>query len=156
MPLHLYLIRHGETEWSLSHQHTGHTDIPLTEHGEQDARKLGARLCATKFDRVFTSPMQRARRTCELVGLATGSKIEPDLSEWDYGDYEGQCTVDIRKKRPDWNIFREAVREVKCPRKFPTAPTGSSPAFGRWTEISHSSPTANSGVFSPRDGLDYR
>src|ERR1035441_2916332 len=111
MPLHLYLIRHGETEWSLSHQHTGRTDIPLTEQGEQDARKLGARLCATKFNRVFTSPMQRARRTCALVGLATGSEIEPDLSEWDYGDYEGQCTVDIRKKRPDWNIFQDG-----CPR----------------------------------------
>ncbi len=107
----IFLIRHGETEWSLSGQHTGRTDIPLTEQGEQDARKLAEPLRAVRFSGVFTSPRQRARRTCELVGLDAVAEIEPDLAEWDYGDYEGQRTVDIRKGRPDWNLFRDG-----CPR----------------------------------------
>ena len=107
----LYLVRHGETAWSLSGQHTGRTDIPLTEQGEQDARKLAERLHAVRFSRVFTSPLQRARRTCELTGLNEVAEIEPDLAEWDYGDYEGQRPVDIRKGRPDWNLFRDG-----CPR----------------------------------------
>ena len=94
----LYLVRHGQTEWSLSGQHTGRTDIPLTEQGEQDARDLAKRLRAVRFSRVFTSPRQRARRTCELVGLEAVAELEPDLAEWDYGDYEGQRSVDIRKE----------------------------------------------------------
>ena len=104
---HLYLMRHGETAWSLSGQHTGRTDIPLIEQGEQDARKLAERLRAVKFSRVFTSPLQRARRTCELAGLGDFAEIEPDLAEWDYGEYEGLRPVDIRKGRPDWNVFRD-------------------------------------------------
>ena len=107
----IYLIRHGETAWSLSGQHTGRTDIPLTEQGEQDARKLAERLRAVRFSRVFTSPLQRARRTCELAGLKEVAEFEPDLAEWDYGDYEGQRLVDILKTRPDWNVFRDG-----CPR----------------------------------------
>jgi broad specificity phosphatase PhoE len=107
----LYLIRHGETAWSLTGQHTGRTDIPLTEQGEQDARKLAKRLRVVTFSRVFTSPLQRARRTCELAGLGEVAEIEPDLTEWDYGDYEGQRPVDIRDGRPDWNLFRDG-----CPR----------------------------------------
>jgi broad specificity phosphatase PhoE len=103
----LYLIRHGETAWSLSGQHTGRTDIPLTEQGEQDARKLAQRLHVVRFSHVFTSPLQRARRTCELAGLGEVAEIEPDLAEWNYGDYEGQRPVDIRKGRPDWTIFRD-------------------------------------------------
>ena len=103
----IYLIRHGETEWSLASRHTGRTDIPLTEQGEQDARKLGERLRDLRFSQVFTSPRQRARRTCELAGLDPVAKIEPDLAEWDYGDYEGQHSMDIRKGRPDWNLFRD-------------------------------------------------
>jgi len=102
-----YLIRHGETAWSLSGQHTGRTDIPLTDQGEQDARKLAERLHVVRFSHVFTSPLQRARRTCELAGLGEVAEIEPDLVEWDYGDYEGQRPEDIRKRRPDWNIFRD-------------------------------------------------
>ena len=109
--MNLYLIRHGETAWSLSGQHTGRTDIPLTPQGEQDARTLAQALRAVKFSRVFTSPRQRARRTCELVGLDGVAEIEPDLVEWDYGDYEGQRSEEIRKRRPDWNLFR-----VGCPR----------------------------------------
>jgi broad specificity phosphatase PhoE len=112
----LYFIRHGETAWSLSGQHTGRTDISLTEQGEKDARKLAERLHAVKFSRVFTSPLQRARRTCELAGLDEVAEIEPDVTEWDYGDYEGQFSSDTRKKRPDWNLFRDG------------APGGESPA----------------------------
>ena len=107
----LHLIRHGETAWSLSGQHTGSTDIPLTEQGEQDARKWAEPLRTVRFSRVFTSPLQRARRTCELAGLGGVAEIEPDLAEWSYGDYEGQRPVDIRKARPDWNVFRDG-----CPR----------------------------------------
>ena len=107
MLLRIYLIRHGETEWSLSGQHTGRTDLPLTEQGERDARNLGERLRAASFNRVFTSPRQRARRTCELAGFAPVAETEPDLTEWNYGDYEGQRSVDILKGRPDWNLFRD-------------------------------------------------
>lgn len=111
MPLRLYLVRHGETEWSLSGQHTGRTDIPLTERGEDGARELGQRLRDIPFARVLTSPRQRARRTCELAGLGPMAEIEPDLAEWNYGDYEGQRTADILQARPGWNIFRDG-----CPR----------------------------------------
>jgi broad specificity phosphatase PhoE len=103
----LYLIRHGETAWSLSGQHTGRTDIPLNEKGEQAARKLADRLRMVRFRRVFTSPLQRARRTCELAGLGNVAEIEPDLVEWDYGEYEGQFSLDTRKRRPDWRLYRD-------------------------------------------------
>ena len=111
----LYLVRHGETAWSLSGQHTGRTDVPLTEQGEQDARDLAKRLRAVRFSRVFTSPRQRARRTCELVGLDAVAALEPDLAEWDYGDYEGQRSVDIRKERPDWILFRDGCPHGESP-----------------------------------------
>ena len=107
----IYLVRHGETEWSLSGQHTGRTDIPLTARGEDGARKLGQRLHDIQFARVLASPRQRARRTCELAGLTPVAEIEPDLAEWDYGDYEGKRSVDILKDRPDWNLFQDG-----CPR----------------------------------------
>jgi probable phosphoglycerate mutase len=103
----IYLIRHGETEWSRSGQYTSRTDIPLTARGEDGARKLGQHLRDIRFTRVLTSPRQRARRTCELAGLGPASEIEPDLAEWDYGDYEGQRSVDILKGRSDWNLFRD-------------------------------------------------
>ena len=111
----LYLVRHGETAWSLTGQHTGRTDIPLTEQGEQDARELAERLRGVSFSRVFTSPLKRARRTSELAALNRVAEIEPDLAEWDYGDYEGQRTVDIRKGRPDWNIFRDGCPNGESP-----------------------------------------
>lgn len=107
----LYFIRHGETAWSLSGQHTGRTDIALNEQGEHDASMLAEPLGTVNFNRVFSSPLQRARRTCELAGLGDASEIEPDLTEWDYGDYEGLRPIDIRKERPDWNVFRDG-----CPR----------------------------------------
>src|SRR5271163_928156 len=89
------LVRHGETEWSASGKHTGRTDIPLTEEGERKARGLSERLKGKTFDRVFSSPLERARRTCELAGLGAGAKVDPDLLEWDYGDYEGRKTAEI-------------------------------------------------------------
>ncbi len=113
--LQLYFIRHGETEWTLSGQHTGRTDIPLTVRGEDEARELGTRLREVQFARVLTSPRQRARRTCELAGLGSASEIEPDLAEWDYGDYEGQRSVDIRQGRPDWNVFRDGCPGGEMP-----------------------------------------
>jgi broad specificity phosphatase PhoE len=115
MPPRLYLIRHGETEWSFSGRHTSRTDIPLTEQGEQDARKLGERLRAASFRRVFTSPMQRARQTCALAELTPVSEIEPDLAEWDYGDYEGLRSGEIRQTRPDWNLFRDGCPGGEMP-----------------------------------------
>ena len=111
----LYLIRHGETEWSLSGQHTGRTDIPLTARGEDEAREIGQRLRVIPFSRVFTSPLQRARQTCELAGLRPTAEIEPDLAEWDYGEYEGQRSVDIRTKRPDWNLFHDGCPGGESP-----------------------------------------
>jgi probable phosphoglycerate mutase len=103
----IYLARHGETEWSLSGQHTGRTDIPLTPNGERNARNLGERLQGTHFARVLTSPLQRARRTCELAGFGKQAEIDNELVEWDYGDYEGKRTADIRKERPGWYLFRD-------------------------------------------------
>jgi probable phosphoglycerate mutase len=115
MALRLYFIRHGETTWSQTHQHTGRTDIPLTEHGEEEARQLGERLRDAKFAHVFSSPSRRAQRTCALVALSQSAVVEPDLAEWNYGDYEGRCTVDIRKGRPDWNIFRDGCPGGETP-----------------------------------------
>ena len=110
-PSCLYLVRHGETEWSLTGRHTGRTDIALTARGEDEARGLVPRLRDIRFAHVLASPLQRARRTCELAGLGTAAEIEADLAEWDYGEYEGQRSVDIRKQRAGWNVFRDG-----CPR----------------------------------------
>jgi broad specificity phosphatase PhoE len=107
MASRLILVRHGETEWSRSGQHTGRSDIPLTERGEDEARNLSVSLRDARFSHVLTSPRQRARRTCELAGLGSSAVVEPDLAEWNYGDYEGKRSADIRKMRPDWNIFRD-------------------------------------------------
>lgn len=103
----IYLARHGETEWSLSGQHTGVTDIPLTEHGERNAHSLGERLRERHFVKVLTSPLQRSRRTCELAGFGTNAEVDADLAEWNYGDYEGKRTADIRKEQPDWFLFND-------------------------------------------------
>ena len=106
-PLRLFLVRHGETEWSLSGKHTGRTDLALTTHCEEQVRALGPILQATRFDHVFTSPARRAQRTCALMGFGGSAEIEPDLAEWDYGDYEGRTSLDIRMDRPGWNVFRD-------------------------------------------------
>jgi broad specificity phosphatase PhoE len=114
--LRLHLIRHGETAWSLSGQHTGRTDIPLTTHGEAQARSLEPLLGAIQFDTVFTSPAWRARRTCELAdpGLPV-AEIEPDLAEWDYGQYEGKVSSDIQKDQPGWNCYRDGCPGGESP-----------------------------------------
>jgi len=111
----IYLARHGETAWSISGQHTGLTDLPLTERGERNARQLGQRLKALSFAKVFTSPLQRAARTCELAGFATAAEIDRDLLEWDYGQYEGRRTVEIHTERPDWQLFRDGCPGGESP-----------------------------------------
>ena len=103
----IYLVRHGETAWSLSGQHTGRTDLALTESGEHAAQELSARLQGLRFAKVFTSPLQRARRTAELAGFGESAETDPDLMEWDYGTYEGRRTVDIRAERPGWRLFED-------------------------------------------------
>jgi probable phosphoglycerate mutase len=103
----IYLARHGETAWSVSGQHTGRTDLPLTARGEQNARRLGELLAGLQPARVITSPLERARRTCELAGFGSVANIDPDLVEWDYGAYEGKTPAEIRRDRPGWEIFRD-------------------------------------------------
>lgn len=103
----VHLVRHGETAWTLSKQHTGLTDLPLTERGERDALRLGEHLKGLTFARVFTSPLQRAKRTSELAGFGAQAEIDHDLVEWDYGDYEGLTSAQIHEKRPDWQLFRD-------------------------------------------------
>ena len=111
----IYLARHGETEWSLSGQHTGLTDLPLTPHGEINARALAPRLAGLSFAKVFTSPLQRAKRTCELAGFGDVAEVMPDLVEWNYGDYEGITTRDIQRSRPGWQIFRDGCPHGEMP-----------------------------------------
>ena len=103
----VYLVRHGETAWSLTGQHTGRTDLPLTSHGEAQARKLHERLQGPRFAQVFSSPLQRAMRTCQLAGFGSVASLDPELTEWDYGDYEGQTLGEIQRERPGWDLFRD-------------------------------------------------
>jgi probable phosphoglycerate mutase len=112
----VYLARHGETAWSLSGQHTGRTDLPLTERGERTARRLGERLRELKFAKVFTSPLRRAARTCELAGYAAIAVVDSDLVEWDYGAYEGRRTVEIVAERPGWQLFVDGCPGGELPR----------------------------------------
>jgi probable phosphoglycerate mutase len=107
MSAEVYLARHGETAWSITGQHTGRTDIPLTAGGERNALSLHQRLEGVVFAKVLVSPRLRARRTCELAGFGDRAEVEPDLQEWDYGEYEGRRTADIRQERPDWYLFRD-------------------------------------------------
>ncbi len=111
----LYYVRHGETEWSRSGQHTGKTDIPLTAHGEGQARALAPWLRKIPFTAVLTSPRQRARSTCALAGLGGKAEIEPDLAEWDYGEYEGLRSDEIRERRPGWTVFRDGCPNGETP-----------------------------------------
>ena len=111
----VYLARHGETAWSLSGQHTGRTDLPLTERGERNARALGERLRGLTFAKVFTSPLRRAVRTCELAGFRSAAEIDPDLVEWDYGQYESRRTAEIHAERPDWDLFRDGCPGGETP-----------------------------------------
>jgi probable phosphoglycerate mutase len=115
MTLRLYIIRHGETEWSMSGQHTGLTDLPLTAHGEDEARVLVPWLSHVPFAHILTSPLQRAQRTCELAGLGAAAVVEPDLVEWNYGDYEGRRSRDIHQERSGWSVFRDGCPNGEDP-----------------------------------------
>jgi broad specificity phosphatase PhoE len=111
----VYLARHGDTAWTVSGQHTGLTDLPLTADGEVHARRLVERLKGLKFAKVFTSPLQRAARTCELAGFAALAETDPDLVEWNYGEYEGLRSAEILRKRPDWKLFRDGCPGGESP-----------------------------------------
>jgi broad specificity phosphatase PhoE len=111
----VYLARHGETAWSLSGQHTGLTDLPLTPVGETNARKLGEALKGLRFAKVFSSPLRRAWRTCELAGFRESVEVLPDLVEWDYGEYEGLKSMEILAERPDWQLFRDGCPGGESP-----------------------------------------
>jgi broad specificity phosphatase PhoE len=113
----VYLARHGETAWSLAGQHTGLTDLPLTENGERNARRLGERLRGLTFPTVYTSPLQRAARTCELAGFGAAAEVDRDLLEWNYGEYEGLRTAEILAERPDWQLFRDGCPGGESPQQ---------------------------------------
>ncbi len=111
----LFLARHGDTAWTDSHQHTGRTDLPLNARGEEHARQLGERLRGFSFARVFTSPLHRASKTCELAGFGAGVVVDPDLIEWDYGRFEGKTTSDILKEWPGWELYRDGCPGGESP-----------------------------------------
>jgi broad specificity phosphatase PhoE len=111
----VYLARHGETAWSISGQHTGLTDLPLTERGERNARRLGDRLRGLRFAKILTGPLQRTIRTCELAGFAKFAQVEPDLLEWNYGEYEGRRSDEIHAERPEWLLFRDGCPGGESP-----------------------------------------
>jgi broad specificity phosphatase PhoE len=106
---HVVLVRHGQTAWSLSEQHTGRTDVPLTDVGRRQATELGPRLGGWRFARVLTSPLTRALDTCRLAGFGDAAEVDDDLAEWDYGDYDGRRTLDIRDERPGWDVWIDGV-----------------------------------------------
>ncbi len=112
----LFIVRHGNTDWAETHRFTGRTDLPLNARGEENARRLAGRLAGLSFAKVFASPLQRARRTCELAGLGKAAEIDADLMEWDYGQYEGHSSIAVHQEHPEWNLFRDG------------APGGESPA----------------------------
>lgn len=111
----MILVRHGETEWSRARRHTGRTDVPLTEAGRAEARRLAGRLASRRFERVLTSPLSRASETCRLAGLGGAAERRPELVEWDYGDYEGRTTRDIRAGRPGWLLWRDGCPGGETP-----------------------------------------
>jgi probable phosphoglycerate mutase len=113
----IYLARHGETAWTLTGQHTGRTDLPLTERGRQNAQRLGERLKGLNFPKVLTSPLQRAACTCSLAGFGDAAEIDPDLVEWDYGEYEGLTTAEIYAQRPEWQLFRDGCPGGESPQQ---------------------------------------
>ncbi len=114
----VFLVRHGETAWTISRQHTGLTDLPLTPQGEAEARRLGQRLAGLTFAAVLTSPLQRAARTCALAGFGAAAEVEPDLREWNYGAYEGRTSAEIHAERPEWQLFRDGAPSGESPQQI--------------------------------------
>lgn len=115
MTQRLFIMRHGETDWSRSGQHTGRTDLPLTQRGEEEARQLGTRIRDVTFSQVFTSPLQRAQKTCEIAGLAGSARSDPNLIEWDNGQYEGLTTAQILEAHPGWDLYRDGCPGGELP-----------------------------------------
>src|SRR5262249_23516372 len=142
----IYLARHGETDWSLTGRHTVLTDLPLNEAGERNALRLRERLSGLKFNTVFTSPLQRAKRTCELAGFGPVAAIVPDLVEWDYGDYEGRTSVQIHGEWQDWQLFHDGCPGGGAPE--PGAPRRD-PAGGLGRGVSRNAVRFSSGQFLP-------
>ena len=137
----VWLIRHGETEWTLSRRHTGLTNLPLTDTGEKQARALRSRLQTVSFVRVFNSPLQRAARTCELAGYGLVAEVDKNLVEWNYGDYEGKRRPEILAARPDWIIFRDG-----CPNG--ESPVDVAARADRFISLIRTTPGGNVAVFS--------
>ena len=115
MAENVYIVRHGATEWSVSGQHTSRTDLPLLASGEEQAREVGVKLAGQAFALVLCSPLLRARETCQLAGFGEGAEITDDLHEWDYGEYEGLTTPQIREQDPDWNLWRDGCPGGETP-----------------------------------------
>jgi broad specificity phosphatase PhoE len=115
---HVYIVRHGATEWSVSGQHTSRTDLPLLESGQEQAREVGRKLAGRRFDLVLCSPLLRARETCRLAGFGDVAEICDDLREWDYGEYEGLTTPQIRERDPDWNLWRDGYPGGESPEQI--------------------------------------
>ncbi|MGC2492165.1 histidine phosphatase family protein [Candidatus Binatus sp.] len=132
----IYLARHGETAWSISGQHTGLTDLPLTDRGERNARCLGERFKGLSFTKVFTSPLQRARRTSELAGFGDRAEVDRDLLEWNYGDYEGRRTEEIHAERPEWQLFRDLLSTASLS-ALGYEHNLSQPAIQLWNDTNH-------------------
>jgi broad specificity phosphatase PhoE len=114
-PFEVVLVRHGETEWTRTRQHTGRTDLPLNDEGRRQAELVGSALAGRQFGLVLTSPLRRARETCELAGLCDEAQARDELAEWDYGEYEGRTTAEIRAERPDWSLWRDGVPGGESP-----------------------------------------
>ncbi len=148
----VYLARHGDTAWTHSGQHTGRIDLPLTEDGERHAQQLGERLKGMTFAKVFTSPLQRAARTCELAGFGAVAERLPDLVEWDYGKYEGLVLAEILKDRPDWKIFRDGCPDGNRQPRSASGRTASSSASEPSREPCFCFPADTSFVSSPAAG----
>ena len=117
LPSH-YFVRHGETAWSLGGRHTGRTDVSLTANGEIEAQQLSPLIGSVDFAEVLTSPRKRARQTCIFAGLGSRAEVDADLEEWDYGDYEGLTTAEIRTRNPDWNIFSDGCPSGETTREI--------------------------------------
>ena len=147
------LVRHAETEWSLSGKHTGHSDIPLTERGRERAVALGDELGQRRFDLVLTSPLARATETCSLAGFEERAVLRDDLMEWDYGAYEGRRTIEIREELPGWSLWRDGTsRRGDGDRSFPRVPTACSTRSAPSPATASSSPTGISCECSPPAG----